>query len=87
MIAWNYSNTKLCGLLPELAQDANKYTRGKVSARCRLLALSRCRRPRRLGISVYGGGVYRGHLRAEIGRCGSRGQPLPRRPLVEEPFT
>ena len=31
MIAWSYSDTKLCGLLPELAQDANKYTRGKVS--------------------------------------------------------
>ena len=31
MIAWSYSDAKLCGLLPELAQDANKYTRGKVS--------------------------------------------------------
>ena len=31
MIAWSYSDTKLCGLLPELARDANKYTRGKVS--------------------------------------------------------
>ena len=31
MIAWNYSDAKLCGLLPELARDANKYTRGKVS--------------------------------------------------------
>lgn len=31
MIAWKYSDAKLCGLLPELAEDANKYTRGKVS--------------------------------------------------------
>lgn len=31
MIAWKYSDAKLCGLLPELAQDANKYTRGKVT--------------------------------------------------------
>ena len=31
MIAWKYSDAKLCGLLSELAQDANKYTRGKVS--------------------------------------------------------
>ena len=80
MIAWSYSDTKLCGLLPELVHPREGV------ARCRLLALSRCRRPRRLGISAYGGGVYRGHLRAEIGRCRSRGQPLPRRSLVEEPF-
>ena len=31
MIAWKYSDAKLCGLLPELAEDANKYTRGKVT--------------------------------------------------------
>lgn len=87
MIAWSYSDTKLCGLLPELAQDANKYTRGKVSLVARLLALPWCRSPRCVGISAHGGGVYRGHLRAEIGRCRSRGKPLPCRSLMEEPLS
>ena len=56
-------------------------------ARCRLLALSWCRSPRCVGVSAHGGGVYRGHLRAEIGRCRSRGKPLPCCSLMEEPLS
>ena len=84
MIAWNYSDTKLCGLLPELARDANKYTRGKVSL---VAGCSRYPGAAALAALAYGGGVYRGHLRAEIGRCRSRGKPLPCRSLMEEPLS
>ena len=82
MIAWSYSDTKLCGLLPELAQDANKYTRGKVS----LVA----------GCSRYPGAAALAALASQRMGAGytevicapkSRGQPLPRRPLVEEPLS